>query len=382
MDGERSIAARSVAPGVAKKERYAYRTLFERAVGLYNSDKLPENRLQLEFTKARGMEGSIVYPSGPPTYFHGNDLGLNTHAASGIMKNKAATSRVLRKRGMGEHVPDDIVIARTQEPHSHARVFAHRAGYPVFLKPLSGSQGRDVKKARDPEDLDSKVSTLIARYRQVMVQKACSGKREFRVVMLDGEILQAYEKVPLSVTGDGIHNVRELTKKKMARLREKRPAIKFNVDDPDVAAFVAAQNIDEEDALLHIPQEGQVIVLLPTYNLSQGASPKALRRGTELEKALQEFCKELAEKTGLRFCGLDLKASGDKKKGYFMEIIEINGRPGSWHALRSNPRFEKEFIQGLARVLDVLVRDQEARVAAKKEGATTKVDHAPELDVE
>ena len=57
---------------------------------------------------------------------------------------------------------------------------------------------------------------------------------DYRIVVLDGEIISAYERFPLSVTGDGESSIIELMKQKQKRFIKSGRDTRINFNDPRI----------------------------------------------------------------------------------------------------------------------------------------------------
>jgi hypothetical protein len=102
---------------------------------------------------------------------------------------------------------------RAHRPPGHERSDAvacfHALGGAVFVKPLNGSRG-DFAQAVETEAALLGYLDEVARYHDaIIMQRICTGQ-EFRIFVLDGEILYSARKAPPVVTGDGERSVTEL----------------------------------------------------------------------------------------------------------------------------------------------------------------------------
>jgi len=57
---------------------------------------------------------------------------------------------------------------------------------------------------------------------------------DYRVVMFDHELISAYMRIPLSVTGDGIHTISELIDIKQGTFIENERDTRIKKDDPRI----------------------------------------------------------------------------------------------------------------------------------------------------
>jgi D-alanine-D-alanine ligase-like ATP-grasp enzyme len=69
--------------------------------------------------------------------------------------------------------------------------------------------------------------------RVAIVERYLPG-HDYRIVVLDGEIISAYERIPLSVTGDGKSSILSLMKKKQKQFNTSGRDTKIHFDDPRI----------------------------------------------------------------------------------------------------------------------------------------------------
>jgi D-alanine-D-alanine ligase-like ATP-grasp enzyme len=212
---------------------------------------------------------------------------------------------------------------------------ALKIGFPVIVKPNSGSQGVRVALVHTKREFYRAVKDIFRWDRIALVQKPVTGK-DYRIVVLDGRIISAYERIPLSVIGDGRSTVTALLRKKQDRfVREGRDTqIKF--DDVRMRDKLARQGY----TWLSRPKKGVYVWLLDNANLSAGGESVDVTEVIHPEFA--SICAKLTEDMGLRFCGVDLMVHGDiseKPKRWW--VIETNASPGLDHYVTTGKRQQK-----------------------------------------
>src|SRR5688500_16711600 len=121
-----------------------------------------------------------------------------------IAQNKDDTKRVLGSIGLPVPRGD---VARTVE---QALDLALEIGFPVILKPLDASHGRGISTRLDDESAVRAAWQPAARYgSRIVVEKFAEG-RDHRVLVVNGKVVAAAERIPAHVTGDGRRTVRAL----------------------------------------------------------------------------------------------------------------------------------------------------------------------------
>ncbi|CAA9545887.1 MAG: Cyanophycin synthase(EC [uncultured Thermomicrobiales bacterium] len=157
-----------------------------------------------------------------------------TSATSGtamdIAGNKDLTNRLLRDLG----IPSPRGIRVSDEDDAVRE--AARMGYPVVLKPVDGNHGRGVcVDLLDEQAVRSHFAAARAASRSgsVIVERMFRGK-DFRVLVINNEVVAVAERVPAHVVGDGVHSVEDLIRRANADplrgIGHERPLTRISVD--------------------------------------------------------------------------------------------------------------------------------------------------------
>jgi hypothetical protein len=178
----------------------------------------------------------------------------------------------------------------------------------AFLKPLTGSRG-DFAQAIDSEAaLDRYLDDVAPHYDSVLMQPVASGL-EYRIFLLDDEVVYSARKFPPSIEGDGSRRVRDLLKAHNALLEGRA----LSAIDP---AAISEADLDR------VLPTGERLEIPGRTNLSAGghmafASPNATAL-TMARKAVQAL--------GLRAAAVDLfvDIGGNPDAA---AIIEVNSNP-------------------------------------------------------
>jgi ribosomal protein S6--L-glutamate ligase len=130
----------------------------------------------------------------------GYQFDLNTTAASAVAQDKVATYLALTRAGLAA-VPHVLVRSTPHEPDIATHLRGAVNG-PLVIKPLDGTGGRGVHKAADVAE-----AVAFIQERDEVAWAASPWYdivAEYRAVVLDGEVLLAYEKTePVE-----LHNLR------------------------------------------------------------------------------------------------------------------------------------------------------------------------------
>lgn len=292
------------------------------------------------------IAGQIVFPGragkgGKKRYFRYNTLDLNPVGASDIAKDKDYASFFMRRMGYPT-VPGKTFFSDewceaigSNRDINAAYVYAKKAGFPLIVKPNSGSQGVAVALVHNKRGFFKAMRSVFKRDRIALVQRYVQGK-DYRVVVLDKEVISAYERVPLNVTGDGKSTVRQLLAKKARAFSASSRDTRLKLNDSRIADKLKHQSL----TLLSVPARGERIFLLDSANLSSGGDAIDVTR--EMHPDFKKLAIKLTKDMGLRLCGVDLMIDGNihkKPKNYW--ILEINAAPGLDHYVKTGKVQEK-----------------------------------------
>ena len=111
----------------------------------------------------------------------------------------------------------DAIKSNRKIPHGIK--YAEKLGYPLIVKPNSQSQGSGVTLVNNKKELVFSLKEIFKIDRIAIIERYLPG-RDYRIVVLDGEIISAYERIPLSVTGDGKNSVFSLLKRNKMFLKK------------------------------------------------------------------------------------------------------------------------------------------------------------------
>lgn len=281
-----------------------------------------------------GRVGFITFPDGErPAFFRGAHFSINPLGCVEIATDKAYAAHFLRS--FGYNTPreqtffseDQCKRMRVDHPRNteSACQYASELGFPVIAKPNDLSQGKLVTKVHGEEDLRKTATKIFAETNVMLVQEFVRGA-DYRVTVLDGDILSAYQRIPLQVTGDGIHSIRALLSRKQVEFMTAGRDTVIDFDDFRIADKLSRQRLDWDS----IPANRVVIPLLDNSNLSTGGEAKDVTNN--IHSDYKTLAIQLTKQMGLRFCGVDIMTSNiTEPLDPSYRIIEINAAPGMDH---------------------------------------------------
>ncbi len=288
----------------------------------------PKAGVKIDIEPTYRYAGQITLRDGTKRYFRGTNFDLNPLGASEIAKDKTYASYFMRK--MGYRVVEGQAFFSKQwgktigsrKDRDAAYRFAKRLGFPIIVKPNSLSQGAGVCLVRSRKEFSYAVREIEKKDRVFRVERVALGQ-DYRIVVLDNEIMSAYERLPLTVTGNGRSTIKQLlTAKQKLFVQTDRDTI-IKQDDFRIGWHLKHNGFRQNTIL----EKGNTITLLDNKNLSSGGD--AIDVTKILHPTYKHFAIHLVKDMGLRYCGVDIMVDGDISKplGRY-QIIEINAAPG------------------------------------------------------
>jgi len=239
----------------------------------------------------------------------------NNATASTLASDKHFTSRILREAGVPALGGEYFFLHdrhRAHRPAGHERSDAidcfTRLGGAAFVKPLTGSRGDFAQAVHGEAALVRYLDDVMKHYDAVLIQPIIEGI-EYRVFLLDDDVLYCARKYPPSVTGDGVHTARELLAAHNDTLRARglSPASLSN-NDPSLDA---------------VPAKGERREIPGRMNLSAGGT--MMLADAPSEKAIT-LSRQAARAIGLRVAAIDMFVDiGGNPDA--IDIIEVNSNP-------------------------------------------------------
>jgi hypothetical protein len=320
------------------KEHYAYVT--RSLIRLFNSGMLP-NVANIDVEPEYGYTSRITYDDGSHRVTYGNDLGLNTGAAEDLAKDKGHTKFLLRTIGVdcpkgSEFLlpwwADAIRESQSRRGNDELRttdqafgyVLKH-LGYPVYVKPVAGSKGLGVRRVDSEPELQEAFDELEESRSRVAIVEESIAKPDYRIVVLDGELISAYERVPLAVLGDGTHTIADLVDRLQQMFRVQGRDTTLSMSDPRILKTLNKLGLDAASVV----PKGKKLTLVDVSNLSAG--------GTSLDftKTISErwvnLARYVAHNFNLRLCGVDLACDDIELPAGDYSVLEVNSTPGLDH---------------------------------------------------
>ncbi|HVS36429.1 MAG TPA: hypothetical protein VMS17_12760 [Gemmataceae bacterium] len=249
---------------------------------------------------------------------------LHDQMALIVAGNKPLTYRLLDDAGL----PTPRRVVFTIRDFEKAARFLQETDRPCVVKPAVGTAGGDgvVTGVRRRSDLAwAAAAAAVEHGPELLIEEQKAGGN-YRLLYLDGELLDAVWRRPPTVVGDGQSAIRRLVEKaNTERLAACRARVfKLLTIDLDMRNTLAAQGL----TLNSIPTAGATVVLKTVVN--QNFGPENVTATSTLCDAVIEAGARAAACVGARFAGVDLVTPDpalplDQAGGV---ILEVNVAPG------------------------------------------------------
>jgi cyanophycin synthetase len=200
-------------------------------------------------------------------------------------------------------------------------------GYPIVIKPLDGNHGKGASiNVNTWEDAVEGLHYAKKYSRRVIVEKFITG-HDFRVLVIDNQVIAAAQRVPAHVVGNGTDSIEtliaEVNKDPRRGYGHENVLTEITVDR-DTEELLAKKGYNLET----VPEVGEVVYLKSTANLSTGGTSIDV---TDLMHPENIFMSErISRVIGLDVCGIDIMASNltQPLKENGGVILEVNAAPG------------------------------------------------------
>lgn len=271
--------------------------------------------------------GMLEFRNGSVLFFRNNHVNINVAGNARMARDKSFLSRFLA--GMGFCVLPEVTVSRYDldrgviAPPKLDDIFRFAAlnGWRTIVKPNAGTQGRGVRFTADRQQLLEAVKTTLEMDGVCIVQQYCN-MPEYRLVVLNGRVMQAYARKPMTITGDGSSTVKDLLRQKTDATSRDRN------EDTSSELFSMAERVLKSagrriDDIAHLDEQ---IVVAEIANLSAGGVATCAMQS--LHPRWQALAVDLARRCGLLLCGVDIfiHDGSDDRSDY--RVIEVNSAPG------------------------------------------------------
>ena len=316
-----SLLSRSGGIGPAARADF-YRTIWEAAARELSAEFLP---LAEGFVEVRIGERA--------TRIRENLVMLDSPATVALARSKPLAYALLSAAGLTVPEFRQFDLGTFES----ARSFLRSAGGPCVVKPARESAGGDgvTTNVSSKRALVRAVIHAALYSRTMLIEKQIPGD-VYRLLYLDGVLLDAIRREPPTVIGDGRSTVRELIRRENQRRsgRHGAAATRRITITPDCRAALQLAGFN----LRSVPPLGMRVRVKTASNETAETDCESVR--SRVGEALVEEGRQAAAVLGIRLAGLDvitrdLSVSLAKSGG---AIVDVNATPGlDYHYQTRNP---------------------------------------------
>ncbi len=285
--------------------------------------------------EALGHDVFEIRRGGAMTRVLRNFTGIDDLATHCVTRAKPVIYDLLRRAGLS--VPRSLVFER--EDMRPAVQFLESTGKPCVVKPASGTGGGlGVTTGVRTRWQLARAAVMAAAYDgDVLIEEQVEGDN-YRLLYLDGKLVDALVRRPPEVVGDGKTRVAGLVEAANALRLRQGGGVSHDLltVDFDMKHTLAAQGL----SLRSVPAAGQVVRLKTVINQNAGADNETAT-GMLCESVVADGARAAAL-AGVRLAGVDVIAPdpGVPLREAGGVILEVNSPPGYfWHYHRRDKPF-------------------------------------------
>jgi hypothetical protein len=193
-----------------------------------------------------------------------------------------------------------------------AVLYFRAIGPTVFVKPLTGSRGDFAQTISSEAELKAYIAEVSRYHDAILMQRVYAG-REYRIFVLEGEVLYCARKHDPVISGDGKHTIRDLIADHMRTLERSGTS--------STTSFYSAPEPD----LDKIPAVGESVVLPGRRNRNAGGV-MTFENPHNKDTAFR-LAEQAASAFNLRVAGVDIFEDDFAEETARIRIIEVNSNP-------------------------------------------------------
>jgi D-alanine-D-alanine ligase-like ATP-grasp enzyme len=240
----------------------------------------------------------------------------NNATAAALASDKYFTNKILENVGVATLGGEYFFLHdrhRAHRPAGHERedalAYLKTLGRNAFVKPLQGSRGDFAQAVHDDASLVRYFGEVSKYYDAVLIQPVVSGL-EYRIFLLDDDVVYSARKYPPSLAGDGVRTIRQLlvAHNEALRTRGLSPASIAEESDASLATVVPKGERWEIPGRMNFSAGGTMALEAPPSEAALSLARKAART------------------LGLRVAAVDIFTYIDGSPG-MMRVIEVNSNP-------------------------------------------------------
>ncbi|MEH2373731.1 cyanophycin synthetase [Nostoc sp.] len=274
--------------------------------------------------------GLITFKNGNKTFFRTSRFSINSSGSVAIAKDKGVSSFFLNKFGykvtegktfFSEELCEEIANSRDIDAGFY---YAKELGFPVIVKPINLSQGIFVTKVYNKQEYYQVAKKILQKTSGFIVERFYNGN-DYRIVVLDDEVVSAYQRIPLFIMGDGQSNVLELMQQKQETFIKNGRKEIIDFEDYRIKKKLRRRKLNFNSVI----PKNNIVYLLDNANLSTGG--EAIDFTENIHPDFQKLAVSITKDMELRLAGVDLLTSDITLPIVDYTILEVNGAPSLTH---------------------------------------------------
>src|SRR6201998_2816768 len=238
----------------------------------------------------------------------------NNATAARLASDKYFTSLILEDAGVATLGGEYFFLHerhRAHRPAGHERddalEYFRKLGGAAFVKPLQGSRGDFAQVVHGEASLERDLREVSRHYDAILIQPVVCGI-EYRIFLLDDEVIYAARKYPPVIVGDGVSSIRDLLAAHNAALQ---------------ARGLSPASAEHDTSLNTVLAKGERWEIPGRMNLSAGGTMRIEMPRSDMAVTL---ARKAARALGLRVAAVDLFTDiGGERDA--IGIIEVNSNP-------------------------------------------------------
>ncbi|MDV2583321.1 ATP-grasp domain-containing protein [Alkalibacillus haloalkaliphilus] len=251
-------------------------------------------------------------------YFYRSRGDLVSDKAVEVCKDKFRTKSYLKESGVP--TPQGTVFTLNEDIVN--KVSSLGVTYPLVLKPVDGSKGKDVYTDIGSEEelveLVQKIRNDQGAERKFIIEEYFKGE-DYRLYVVGDQVVGACYRIPPTVIGDGHSTIDELIKYKNNERKKVKPyySTRLITVNKELINFIKKGNLSLES----VPEKDEKVQLRNVNNVSIGGEPVDVT--TELSNDVKQIAvNALKALPDMSHGGVDLIL--DKNDSNKAQVIEIN----------------------------------------------------------
>jgi D-alanine-D-alanine ligase-like ATP-grasp enzyme len=253
--------------------------------------------------------------------YDANYTSLDSQICTFIMENKHVSKIILKENGL--NVAKGGIFYSEKEALDNYKKFKNSD---LIVKPNTTNFGIGINFAKkgNKKEYETAVKYAFKFDKSILVEEFIKGE-EYRFLVLGFKVAGVVKRIPANVTGDGVHNIKQLIDLKNNDLKN----YKKITDDEIMASEVEANYLKTQGySFSTILKKGQRVFVRKNSNVATGGD------AIDMTDGVNALYKKIAEKgaksVDAKICGVDIMIQDIKKKpsGKNYCIIELNPNPG------------------------------------------------------